>query len=360
MPYDSVVLYYMTGTGNTARVAGWMAAEAEKSGAKTELRQIGRNTPPLEKDPGKSMLLGVLMPTHGFTAPWPVVRLAFSLPFGRGTHAFISPTRAGTKFGMLRLPGLEGTAGYLIALILRLKGYRIRGVQAFDMPANWIAVHPGFSDRTSREIGAFAEAKAGDFTRRILSGGRRFRGFIFLLLGVLLLPISAGYFFIGRFFLAKLFFANGNCNKCGLCVKSCPHGGVKMPFSGRFKPYWTFSCESCMRCMGYCPKKAIEAGHSWAVALFFITMPASLVFLLDAVFPLTPWEDIIAGEWYGFLLLYIYTLASIVISYAVFYVLVNVPFLNAVFRYTTFTAIFRRYHEPDVKITDIAPRSPGE
>ena len=27
------------------------------------------------------------------------------------------------------------------------------------------------------------------------------------------------------------------------------------------RPYWTFACESCMRCMGYCPNKAVEVSH---------------------------------------------------------------------------------------------------
>ena len=51
---------------------------------------------------------------------------------------------------------------------------------------------------------------------------------------------------------------------CGLCVENCPNGALRLWGSDPARPYWTYSCESCMRCMGYCPEQAVEAGHSLA------------------------------------------------------------------------------------------------
>lgn len=64
--------------------------------------------------------MGLFLPTQGFTAPWVMIRFALSLPAGEGTNAFVSVTRGGTKIGNSPMPGFEGTAGYLLALILKL------------------------------------------------------------------------------------------------------------------------------------------------------------------------------------------------------------------------------------------------
>ena len=225
-------------------------------------------------------LLGMVFPTHGFTAPWNVIRHALQLPHGRGKHAFVVVTRAGTRIASIPFPGLEGTAGYLIALILMLKGYMVHGVMGLDMPSNWMSLHSGLNPTNSKFIIDKAKVKVEGFAQSILEENKIFRGIVALLLGVLLSPISLGYLVIGRFFLAKLFFASGSCTGCGICAKSCPVQAIKMVGGSKSRPYWTFACESCMRCMGYCPNKAVEVSHSFAIGLYSIsTLPVSLYVL---------------------------------------------------------------------------------
>lgn len=96
----------------------------------TSNRQILKNS---DFGGESSDLLGVVFPTHGLTAPWHVIRYALQLPAGKGKHAFVVATRAGTRIASVPLPGLEGTAGYLIALILVLRGYIVRGVMGLDI-----------------------------------------------------------------------------------------------------------------------------------------------------------------------------------------------------------------------------------
>ena len=98
------------------------------AGCEARVVRIEDAIPERELDPGPQTLMGVLSPAHGFTAPWSVIRFVLGLCSGRGTHAFVCFTRAGTRLGPLFLPGLDGTAGYLVALILALKGYAVRGV----------------------------------------------------------------------------------------------------------------------------------------------------------------------------------------------------------------------------------------
>ncbi|HNX92878.1 MAG TPA: hypothetical protein PKI17_05075, partial [Syntrophomonas sp.] len=35
--------------------------------------------------------------------------------------------------------------------------------------------------------------------------------------------------------------------------------------------YWTFHCESCIRCMNICPPQAVETSHSLAAIMIAVT-----------------------------------------------------------------------------------------
>ena len=96
MRYDNAALYYMTGTGNTRRVALWMADAAQRKGVTAEARSIEEVEPTAVTAPDEGGLLGILMPTHGFTAPWLMMKFVARLPRGRGGHAFCVTTRAST------------------------------------------------------------------------------------------------------------------------------------------------------------------------------------------------------------------------------------------------------------------------
>lgn len=56
-------------------------------------------------------------------------------------------TRAGMKIGSWVTPGITGIAFMLSSAILKLKGYRIVGQIPFDMPSNWISIHPALRGR---------------------------------------------------------------------------------------------------------------------------------------------------------------------------------------------------------------------
>lgn len=364
MAYQQIRLYCMSGTGNSYRAATWMQAAAQAYGVQgsvcplSEINDIAshqasnRLSTPLaeaEQRGGElQTLLGLIFPTHGFTAPWAVIRAVWRLPSSPGAHALVVPTRGGTKFWSVIVPGLEGTAGYLIALLLWLKGYAVRGIMGLDMPVNWIAVHSALHPDKVKAISAKAQKNTERFMNVVLSGKRYWGGLLPLFFGLLLLPVSFLYLLIGRFFLAKLFFANTHCNSCGLCAKHCPFQAILMKGPAPPRPYWTYSCESCMRCMAYCPTRAVEAGHSWGILLFYLAHAPIVAYLLY-------W----AGKTWGiavdpnFLLEYAYKLFSMAAAYFVFDRLIRTPAVNKLFTWTTFTHLFRRYHEPETALRDL-------
>ncbi len=349
--YQRAVFAYLSGTGNSFRAAGWMGGNARNSGVETSVVAVERFHAERDLPEGGRSLLGLLFPTHGFTAPWLVIWFALRLPRMRGWDAFVVPTRAGTRFGPVCLPGMEGTAGWLLALILALKGCRIRGVMGLDMPSNWLALHPGLGKKSVEIITGRARVKAERFFGHILDGRTLYRGFVPLILGLALLPVSAGYILVGRFFLSKLFFADNRCTGCGLCAANCPARAIRMWPRRRPRPYWTFSCESCMGCVAFCPERAVQAGHSWGVILYSIAMNGALMGLFNHVAPGMIPPDILHG-WTGMLIEYPVIILSLAVSYAVFSLLVRIPPVNALFAWTTLTRFYRRTRDPETRLDD--------
>ena len=352
MSYREGVLYFYTGTGNSYRVTVWMADVIRDAGGPATVRPIESARPSEEIGCGSSALLALVMPTHGFTTPWAMLKFAGHLPRRRGTHAIVVATRAGSRIGSAFLPGFEGTAVALVALVLALKGYRVRGMEGIDMPSNWIALHSGLCADTVAGLVARAKERTASFMDAILSGGRSLTSWPLILLGLLLLPLSLAYLLIGRFYLSKLFFASNACTGCGLCAERCPNGAIEMRGAGSRQPYWTFRCQSCMRCMAYCPTQAVEASHLLGVGIYLlagaIPTAAVLTWVADrapvlAVLRLTP----------GWVLESLTAIAILGLAYPLFHLALRIGWVNRFFTHATLTHYYRRYHEPETTLKNL-------
>jgi len=354
MAYQNAVFYSFSGTGNTLRASKWASEKAIQAGIDTKTVNLMQAKPDIEIGEGENNLVGVLTPAHGFTAPWAVLLFALRLPRRKGTHAFVVSTRAGMKIGKLFVPGMEGTAAYIIALIMALKGYRIRGILGLDMPTNWTALHPGMSEGSARAIIERAKPRMDDFTETILTSNRwfRFGGFVCLALGILLLQASIGYLIYARIPLAKTFYPNYRCNGCGICADSCPCHAITMWGKKSPKPFWTYKCESCMRCMNFCPISAVEAAQSWTVLAFYIGHIPIGIHLLSRVLNQGLNLRLNAASIPMHLGNYGWFLTSVFALYIVLVILARIPIINRALQFLTLTTIYRRYHEPDTKLSD--------
>ena len=349
--YKKSQLYYMSGTGNTRRVAHWMADVARSKEICVETHQVIRHGKNPNISAGPENMLGILLPTHGFTAPWLMIRFVLGLPRGKGTHTFVVATRAGLKIGPVFIPGFEGTAVYLIALFLLLKGYNIRLLSGIDMVSNWLPLHWGLSPTNSGAIINRNKSRALEMANTVYSGGKYFTGQIQLVLGLLLFQFSLGYLLMGRFIFAKIFYASNACNGCGICEKNCPTGSVKLRGWKKKRPYWSITCESCIRCMAFCPRKAVEASHPlFAVMIYLLSIPLS-TYLLYIFGHQAEWITNLTG-WLQIITNYLYSLAVIIVVYFMFVMIMRIPLINQLITYLTPVHYYRRYHEPDTKLGD--------
>jgi NAD-dependent dihydropyrimidine dehydrogenase PreA subunit len=346
--YDSLTIYYFSGTGNALTASRWITENAEKKGIKTDLISIDRfkkiNVPVAE---GKR-LLGFCYPTHGFGLPWIMLKFIFRFPAKERCDVFLLNTRAGSKIFKWFAPGVSGIAQILPALILLIKGFHIKSLFPLDMPSNWISVHPGFNQATVAAIVARCRVMVDDFCGKVFAGRTHFRANVFVMmpLDIALAPIAFMYFMYGRFYFAKLFIASTDCDTCRLCAEKCPTASIHMINK---RPYWKFTCESCMRCINICPRKAIQASHSLAaviaVASSFLPL-ALLLKILNSYIPpsLQKPADFFINWGISLTLFFI-------ISGAVFW-LIRIKLINKLFSATSLTKYWRRYIAPGIKPKD--------
>lgn len=349
---DLLRFYYFSGTGNARSVARWFTEAAAVKGLDAETVDIAavdrRNIEP----PPPGALLGFISPTHGFNYPPAMMYFIFRFPRSRGNKVFLMNTRAGMKLSKWFLPGLSGITLWLAALVMLCKGYRIVGLRSIDLPSNWISFHPGLKEQVVESIYHHCKTVTLAFADRILAGKRVYTAFRDIIQDLLISPVSIGYFFVGRFVLAKSFYANADCDKCDLCIRNCP---VKAILTVDNRPFWSYRCESCMRCMNSCPKRAIETGHGYIIGIMVLFNMGIAVWFWQAVarFIVLPAENgwaQVAMTVTGWILCFL----VMVLSYRVFHYLLRVPGIRELVYYTSFTRFrFWRRYRPKRKGTAI-------
>jgi len=350
--WDSLYIYYISGTGNARLSSHWIAEEACKKGMKCVVQQIDRLENIIMPSPDENPLIGFAYPTHGFNAAPIMLRFMAGFPSGFGKDIFLVNTRAGMKLYKIFMLGLTGLALVLPAFILWLKGYRCIGFRPVDLPSNWIPLHPGIRTKVIESIIARCEPIVRKFAKKILSGEKVWRGLFSLPVDLLISPIAAGYYIGGRFFLSKTFIANSRCNNCGLCIKECPTSSI---IYVRNRPYWKLTCESCMRCLNNCPQKAIEAAHGMAIGMMFLISAINARLTIGIINSL----GIQPEAWWWKLLSQFLTIGVMVgiaaISYFIMHYAMELKPIRFLVRITSLTTIpgWRRYRH----LKDRGPRT---
>ncbi len=373
-----LVIYYFSGTGNARNVARWFSETASKRSIPNETIDIANIDRKNIQPPPDGSLIGFVSPTHGFNYPPAMMYFIFRFPGNRktkderrgtkdepassiqypvsgiqhpvsGNKVFLINTRAGMKLSKWFLPGLSGLALWLAALVLLLKGYRIVGLRSIDLPSNWISFHPGLKEKVVESIYDHCKRITQAFANKILDGKKVYTAFRDIIQDILISPISVGYFFVGRFILAKSFYANYDCDKCDICIKNCP---VKAILTVDNRPFWSYRCESCMRCMNNCPKRAIETAHGYIIGIMCLLNMGIMVWFWQGIGKFITIPDDSGWVQVGVTLTgWALTFAVMVLSYRVYHYLLRIPVIRQLFYYSSFTRYkFWRRYKPSKKM----------
>jgi len=347
--YDNLLLIYYSGTGNSKRVSEWIAETAFEAGMKTHVVSYDNfSAESIAGFTGKTMV-GFFSATHGFNLPHSMLKFLIRFNALKGSDIFIGNTRAGMKLSKLYLPGLSGIALYLPAFIMFLKGYRIRSLYPVDLPSNWISLHPGLKMKVIDSMFDHYRLLSQRYAGKVLSGRRVFlKAFAILPLDLLVIPLAIGYYFFGRYILAKTFITNERCDNCGLCISQCTTHSIILTNN---RPFWKLTCESCMKCMNYCPKRAIETAHSFFFIVLFAIIYLVNPFLSEKTMMLV--NHFLNGSDAVFEVIYTivrWSLAVLifVLAYRLMHYLEKYIFFRRLIVYTSFTywKFWRRYKAP--------------
>ena len=330
MKCSKIIIYYFSGTGNSKNVARWISETAKEKGFECDLIDISLINRRNIIKPASGAFIIFVSPIHGFNYPPIMTHFIARFPKGDNQVALVN-TRAGMLIKRWVTPGLSGIAFYLAAFILFLKGYKIKAARPFDMPSNWVSLHPGLNDRTIKFIHERIKIRVREFSETILFGKRDFWSLKEIIQDVLISPIALMYYLVGRFILSKTFFASRDCNNCNVCIKECAVGAIEK-LDGM--PYWTMRCESCMKCMGACPKKAIETAHGF----IFLVSIIYYGFLIGAIYFLAESLSInISSPILRFILESSVYLAFIDVAYRLAHFSKRFSFFEKIITYTSLT-----------------------
>jgi ferredoxin len=263
---NKIVIFYFSGTGNARNVTHWIGDIASNHNVPIEIIDISKLKSRKEIKIEENSMIGFCSPTHGFNFPPIMFHFLLRFPKSKKNNAFIVNTRAGMKMGKFFLPGLSGLAQILSALILIIKGYKIKGMYPVDLPSNWISVHPGIKPSIVDSIYKRRKKQTEAFAHKILNNGNDYKGLKTIIIDLFIAPIAFLYYVVGRFILAKTFYASNDCTNCNICIQKCPVQAIKLVEN---RPFWTYKCESCMQCMNICPERAIETAHGYVFAIYF-------------------------------------------------------------------------------------------
>jgi Pyruvate/2-oxoacid:ferredoxin oxidoreductase delta subunit len=351
MNYDQVIIFYFSGTGNARNAAQWILNTAKEKGLKTQLINIEKSKPVEIPEASNKTLFGFCSPTHGFNMPPIMLKFISQFPRLGNNDAFILNTRGGLKLYKYFVPGVSGIAQLFPALILRLKGLRIVGMQPLDLPSNWLILHPGLRKKVVQSIYSRCEQITSTFAENLLHGKRKYKALLSLPLDLALIPIAIGYYFIGRFFLAKTLIATNACNNCEKCIIQCPVESIKMVND---RPFWKYSCESCMRCINACPSRAIETTHTYSgllVVISFLVLSPLIIKGLNAL----EWLDWLNKSAINGTLLYIFNSFILVVfvflAYRLIHFMMRFTLVNKLITYTSLSKFkfWRRYKSPNIR-----------
>jgi len=275
IPYKKAFIFYFSGTGNSKQVAKWISEYGAARSIDCILYDISKTDLSQLETMDTNALIIIISPVHGFNYPKITLDFIRNFPSGKNKIVLMN-TRAGMKIGKFITPGLTGIAFFLSSIILKIKGYKIAGQIPFDMPSNWISIHPALRENAVKFIHQKNYRRVEKHSDKIFAGKKDFLAVRDLIQDILIAPVSLAYYLIGRIGLAKTFYASYKCDNCDICIKQCP---VKAIEKINNHPYWTFKCESCMKCMNSCPQRAIETAHGLLIVTTLLVSTLSSLIL---------------------------------------------------------------------------------
>jgi flavodoxin/ferredoxin len=238
----TALIYYFSGTGNTALTAEMLGKHLEEQGVKTTVSGVSSGSPPPS---GDYDYIGFGYPVYAYNLPEIFYRFVQNLPKAENKKVFIFKT-SGEPFR------LNNVSSYKLVKCLKDKGYDVLLEQHILMPYNILFRYP---DGLAKQMYLYSDAICRMLALRLLAGERDvFRFHPLQRFASCLFRIQ----WPGARLNGRLYSINKRkCKECMRCVKDCPAGNITLKGDNiKFGPH----CVMCMRCAMLCPENAVSIG----------------------------------------------------------------------------------------------------
>lgn len=242
------MIFYFSGTGNSFYVAKSIAAHNSE-----ELVSIAATVNAGDRKYEYSLkdneVIGFVYPVYAWGPPKIVLEFIEGLELNNyGNHFTFSVATCGGNIGNT-MKVMENS--------LKKKGISLNSGFSVVMPNNYILMGDVDSKELEKEKLSSADAVLkiiNDTIEKKTKGVFELeKGSVPWLLTGLINPM-----FNKNAINTAKFYADENCNGCGICEKVCNCNSIKL----KEKPHWGKDCTQCLACIHYCPSKAIQYGKS--------------------------------------------------------------------------------------------------
>ena len=253
-------IFYFSATGNTENSVKLIAKDIEEAGQIVNIVRLSGKTSPPEKIADRVILA---FPTLAWRPPALIMRFIRRLPKvkpGEKKFAYVLAVAGG---------GAKG-APKVAAKKLAKKGYKIALCESVNYADNWVQMMSAPDKEQKKKKNAIGANETKNVIPKILNS-EEIKKISLSFPEKLINIIGLLFALIGRRFLGKLFIADSDCNKCGLCKRACPVGAIVIKEGKKSRPWWRFNCESCNRCINICPVNAVNSSIPRALILILFT-----------------------------------------------------------------------------------------
>ncbi|HOP62372.1 MAG TPA: EFR1 family ferrodoxin [Spirochaetota bacterium] len=253
------IIAYFSQSGTTAKVAEKISRGLEDKKISVDIHCI-QEKKQIEID--SYDLIGIGFPVYIFRVPFLVKKFLKDLPDLKGKPFFVF-----MLYGTIR-----GTAGNNARRILEKKGGREVGYSHYtgdDIYIGYLKKGYLFSPGHPVKKEINRAYRFGGEIADILNGKAYSKppyeslpGIVFSIERMLTIKPLINYLYRPFFRVDRV-----KCNKCGICVKNCPTGNIRLGNNGY--PLFGKNCICCWYCEMKCPAEAITTPLDWPILNLF-------------------------------------------------------------------------------------------
>ncbi|TFG62677.1 MAG: hypothetical protein E4H36_07435 [Spirochaetales bacterium] len=244
-----IKLYYLTGTGNSLKIA-------KDLGSKLGSHELISMPHLIKKSDTviiKGDIVGFVFPVYFAKPPVFIEEFIARAEFGQIDY----------MFAVINGGGLFGRALKLFETLIKGKGKTMNAGFMIEMPGN----HPKIAviHRKMQEEYFRQESVSVDMIADIVGGQIPYTArnrFEFFESVFAWLSFDIPYYFSTIHMFDKFLWIDDNCVNCGTCVRVCPVNNIVRTDR---RPRWQHRCINCLACYHHCPWKGIRLECPWKI-----------------------------------------------------------------------------------------------